>query len=53
MTFINNDDNMKTKKERIFYYDFLRAFAIIAVIMCHVDIFFGSLTTPLQIIFSA
>ncbi len=40
---------MKTK-ERIFYYDFLRAFAIIAVIICHVDIFYGSLSTPLQII---
>ncbi|MBQ6100208.1 MAG: acyltransferase family protein [Methanobrevibacter sp.] len=24
-------------KNRIFYYDFLRAFAIIAVILCHVD----------------
>ena len=29
-------------KNRIFYYDFLRAFAIIAVIMCHVDPFFGA-----------
>ena len=41
---------MKTKKERIFYYDFLRAFAIIAVIICHVDFFFGPLTTNSQII---
>ena len=41
---------MKTKKERIFYYDFLRAFAIIAVIICHVEHFFGPLTTPSQII---
>ena len=41
---------MKTKKERIFYYDFLRAFAIIAVIICHVEHFFGPLTTPTQII---
>lgn len=40
---------MKTK-ERIFYYDFLRAFAIIAVIICHVDIFYGDLTAPWQII---
>jgi len=38
------------KKERIFYYDFLRAFAIIGVIICHVDMFFGPLTTPLEII---
>ncbi len=37
-------------KERIFYYDLLRAFAIIAVIICHVDIFFGPLTTQSQII---
>lgn len=28
-------------KNRIFYYDFLRTFAIVAVIMCHVDPFFG------------
>ncbi len=41
---------MKTKKERIFYYDFLRAFAIIAVLICHVDFFFGQLTTNTQII---
>ena len=41
---------MKTKKERIFYYDFLRAFAIIAVIICHVDFFFGPLTTQTQVI---
>ena len=41
---------MKTKKERIFYYDVLRAFAIIAVIICHLDHFFGPLTTPTQII---
>lgn len=40
---------MKTK-ERIFYYDFLRAFAIIAVILCHIDVFYGSLNTPLQIL---
>lgn len=41
---------MNVKKERIFYYDFLRAFAIIAVIMCHLDIFFCPLNTPLEII---
>ena len=29
-------------KNRIFFYDFLRAFAIVAVIMCHVDPFFGN-----------
>lgn len=40
---------MKTK-ERIFYYDFLRAFAIIAVLLCHADIFYGTLITPLEII---
>lgn len=40
---------MKTK-ERIFYYDFLRAFAIIAVIICHVDIFFGPSPNTFQII---
>ena len=41
---------MRIKKERIFYYDLLRAFAIIAVIICHVDFFFGSLDTPIKII---
>ena len=41
---------MKTKSNRIFYYDFLRAFAIIAVIMCHMDIFYGSLTNSTLII---
>lgn len=41
---------MKTKKERIFYYDFLRAFAIIAVIICHVDQFFGPLVGTTQIV---
>ena len=41
---------MAVKKERIFYYDVLRAFAIIAVIICHVDHFFGPLTTPTQVI---
>lgn len=41
---------MKTKKQRIFYYDFLRAFAIIAVLICHVDFFFGPLNTPIEII---
>lgn len=40
---------MKTKK-RIFYYDVLRAFAIIAVIICHVDFYFGPLTTPFEVI---
>lgn len=40
---------MKTK-ERIFYYDFLRAFAIIAVIICHVDFYFGPLNTPFEVI---
>jgi surface polysaccharide O-acyltransferase-like enzyme len=37
---------MKSKKERIFFYDFLRAFAIIGVIICHLDIFYGPLNTP-------
>lgn len=41
---------MKTKNERIFYFDFLRAFAIIAVIICHVNFFFGPLNTSLEII---
>lgn len=41
---------MAVKKERIFYYDLLRAFAIIAVIICHVDHFFGPLTSTTQII---
>lgn len=41
---------MKTKKERIFYYDLLRTFAIIAVIICHVDFLFGPLNTPFEII---
>ena len=41
---------MKTKKERIFYYDVLRALAIIGVIICHLDHFFGPLTTPVQVI---
>ena len=39
---------MKTKKERIFYYDFLRAFAIIAVIICHVDFYFGPIAFPTE-----
>ena len=37
-------------KERIFYFDVLRAFAIIAVIICHVGHFFGPLITPAEII---
>lgn len=37
-------------KQRIFYFDILRTFAIIAVIICHVDHFFGPLTTNPQII---
>lgn len=41
---------MKTKKERIFYYDLLRAFAIIAVIICHVSLFLGPITTQTGII---
>jgi len=41
---------MAIKKERIFYYDALRAFAIIAVIICHVDMFFGPLTSQTQVI---
>ena len=41
---------MKTKKERIFYYDVLRALAIIGVIICHLDHFFGPLTNQMQII---
>ena len=40
---------MKTQSKRIFFYDFLRAFAIIAVIICHCDIFFGNLDTPLLV----
>lgn len=40
-----------TTKERIFYYDFLRAFAIIAVIICHIMIFFGPATTLAEKIF--
>jgi len=42
---------MKTKKERIFYYDVLRAFAIIAVIICHLDMLFGPLNTTSEILF--
>lgn len=38
-------------ENRIFYYDFLRAFAIIAVIMCHIGFFFGSLDTLTKIIY--
>ncbi|WP_407377385.1 acyltransferase [Methanobrevibacter sp.] len=41
---------MAVKKERIFYYDLLRAFAIIAVIICHVDFYFGPLNTPFEVI---
>lgn len=41
---------MATKKERIFYYDFLRAFAIIAVLICHVDMFFGPLVSPFEVV---
>ena len=41
---------MKPKKERIFYYDVLRALAIIGVIICHLDHFFSPLTTPSQVI---
>ena len=41
---------MKTKKERIFYYDVLRAFAIIAVIICHVNFFFGPVIYPTETI---
>lgn len=44
---------MVVKKERIFYYDFLRAIAIIAVICCHVTGFFGDLNTFPQIIYHA
>ena len=47
---IKNRLDMMNKKERIFYYDFLRAFAIIAVLLCHMDIFYGPLNTPLQVI---
>lgn len=38
-------------ENRIFYYDFLRAFAIIAVVMCHIGSFFGSLDTVTKIIY--
>ena len=41
---------MKTK-ERIFYYDLLRAFAIIAVLICHADHYFGLQSTPIETIF--
>ena len=36
---------MNPTKERIFYFDLLRAIAIIAVIFCHVGSFLGD-TTP-------
>jgi len=39
---------MAVKKDRIFYYDFLRAFAIIAVIICHVDFYFGPVALPTE-----
>ena len=39
-----------TKKERIYYYDLLRAIAIICVILCHVDVFFGTFDNDLKII---
>ena len=38
-------------KNRIFYYDFLRAIGIIAVIMCHVNFFFGDYSAGLPLIF--
>ncbi len=41
---------MKSKKERIFYLDVLRTFAILVVILYHIDVFFGPLTTPPEII---
>ena len=41
---------MKSKKERIFYYDFLRAFAIIGVIICHTMFYFGPISTTLGVI---
>ncbi len=41
---------MKTKKERIFYLDVLRTLAIMAIILYHVDYFFGPLTTQPEII---
>ena len=37
-------------RERIFYYDFLRTFAILAVIICHLGIFYGLNPTPTQTI---
>ena len=37
-------------KQRIFYYDVLRAYAIIGVIICHVMHFFGPLNTQFEII---
>ncbi len=36
-------------KQRIFYYDFLRAFAIIAVILCHVDGVYKFTTSSLKL----
>ncbi len=41
---------MENNKERIFYLDFLRAFAIICVLICHCDMFFDKLDTPLVVI---
>lgn len=40
----------KTKKEQIFYYDLIRTFTIMNVIICHIDHFFAPFTTPAQII---
>lgn len=41
LNIITNIENSMVKN-RIFYYDLLRAIAIVAVIMCHVDPFFGN-----------
>lgn len=40
---------MVLKNNRIFYYDFLRAFAIIAVILCHVDGIYEFTTANLKV----
>lgn len=40
---------MVLKEKRVFYYDFLRAFAIIAVILCHVDGLYEFTTANLKV----
>lgn len=38
-------------KNRIFYYDFLRAFAIFSVVLCHMAFFFGDLNTLVKVLY--